>query len=990
MPPSAPPASADSTTPIDQAHFVVIDGHALAYRAFNALPADMTAPNGEPVNAVYGFALMLLDVLDKQAPTHLAVAFDAGRSGRDELYPAYKAQRPAMDEGLRVQMDRIQDLVAAFGIPVIREEGWEADDLIAALADQAAEQGWRTLIVSGDKDLLQLVDEQTFVLTSGHRFSDTRLWDTDAVRARFGIEPEQLASWKGLVGDPSDNIPGVPGIGAKGATGIIAAWGDVQTAIAHLEEITPTRARNSLGQHTEQALLCERLATIRHDAPAQLEPEAVVFADWDRAPVVAFLRDLGFRSLLDRLPSSEDEPAPATAPEGEYQIVDTPEALTALVARLVDAPRLAFDTETTGVDPMRAELVGLALSDATGRGWYIPVGHVGPPQPDAHAAPPMTQGAFDFDEPVEPTPTDASTDAKERSETQQASASDMEVGAEETDLMPAPGPERNLAWSDVRAAVRPLLTGPALKVAHHMKYDIVVLRRHGLEVVGPVFDTMIAAWLSEPGRRGFGLKDLAFTMLGIEMTPISALIGKGKKQVTMAAVRVADAAPYACADVDITLRLADLLEPALLERDARDLFDDVEMPVAWTLGDMGEAGIKLDTHVLDEIRVDLTDRMATLAERIHEAAGRVFNIASPLQLGQVLFEDLGLPPTRRTKTGWSTAANVLADLAAEHPIVQDVLLWRQAQKLLGTYVDALPVLVHPETGRIHTSWHQVTVVTGRVSSSDPNLQNIPVRTALGGAIRRAFIAPPGSRLVAADYSQMELRILASLSGDEALRAVFASGGDVHAATAATLFDKDPSEVDSAERRIAKMVNFGTVYGISSFGLSARIDMSREEAQSFIDRYFESYPGVREYFDQLLAGVAEAGYVETILGRRRYFPELRSDATTRIDVNTRRRAEREAINAPLQGSAADITKVAMVAVHRALADEGLRAKLLLQVHDELLLEAPVDEVARVVEIAESLMRTGVVLDGVDLAVDVSSGPNWGELSRIEIPPSADRP
>ena len=909
---------------------------------------------------------MLLDVLEQRHPDALVVTFDAGRSGRDEIDSQYKAHRPEMDESLRLQLARIQELVDAFDLPVHREEGWEADDLIAALADQAEAAGWRTLVVSGDTDLFQLVGPHTEVQVSGRRFSEAKRYDVAAVRERYGVDPAKLADWKALVGDSSDNIPGVPGIGAKTATAIVAAFGSIEGALDDLAEVEPTRARNSLERHAEQARHCLRLTTIRRDAPVRLDLDAAMIGEIDRERVVTLLRELGFRSLIDRLPELAGAPVEPTAPEGEYEVVDTLDGLSALVATLEQAERVAFDTETTGTDPMRARLVGLALSDRPGRGWYVPVGHEAPaPEEESATGAEPTQGRLDLGADFAP------PEAEQTTEAQTAPA-------------PNSAPVRNLPTETALAALGPILSGPRLKVAHHMKYDLLVLRRHGLEVSGPVFDTMIAAWLTDPGRRGFGLKDLAWNLLGVEMTPISALIGSGKKQITMAQVPVAKAAPYACADVDLTLRLADLLDPELDAREARALFDELEIPVARILADMSEAGVGVDTQVLDEIRADLESRAAELAERVYQAAGREFNIGSPKQLGEVLFDELGLPPTRRTKTGWSTSAGALADLASGHPIVRDVLDWRHVAKLRGTYVDALPALVHPETGRIHTSWHQVTVVTGRLSSSDPNLQNIPVRTALGGTIRRAFVAREGHRLLAADYSQMELRILAALSGDEDLRAVFAAGGDIHAATGAFLFDKAPEEIDGNERRIAKMVNFGTVYGISAFGLAARIDMSREDAQAFIDRYFEAYPGVRAYFDGLLASVAEQGYVETMLGRRRYFPELRTGASRPIDVNTRRRAEREAINAPLQGSAADITKVAMIALHEALRERSAQARLLLQVHDELLLEVPEEELDAVATLCERLMRTSVPLPGVDLVVDVSEGTNWGELSRRSTP------
>ena len=540
-------------------------------------------------------------------------------------------------------------------------------------------------------------------------------------------------------------------------------------------------------------------------------------------------------------------------------------------------------------------------------------------------------------------------------------------------------PPANLSLAAVLEALAPALTGPAIKLAHHAKYDLLVLRRHGLTVQEPVFDTLIAAWLVEPGRRALGLKDLAWSELGFEMTPIKALIGSGRDQRSMAEVPVDEAGPYACADVDMTLRLAERLEPELEARRARRLFDTVEMPVAWVLTDMEQAGIRVDPAVLGAISIDLAERAGELEARVHAAAGRPFNIASPKQLGELLFDELGLPATRRTKTGYGTSAGVLEDLRGEHPIVQDVLDWRHVQKLRGTYVDALPGMINPATGRIHTSWQQTSTVTGRLSSTDPNLQNIPVRTELGGQIRSAFVPDPGSVFLAADYSQMELRILASLSDDASLRQVFEAGGDIHAATGGFLFDKDPLAVTANERRIAKMVNFGVLYGMGAFGLSRRTGLSRGDSADFIERYFDRYPGVRAYFDRLLAGASEQGYVETILGRRRYFPQLLSGADS--DRNTRQRAEREAINAPIQGSAADITKVAMIRLHAALRERGLGSRLLLQVHDELLLEVPQAELAELIPLTRSIMTEAVALP-VPMVADLSVGPSWAALERVE--------
>lgn len=990
----------------DRPTLVLVDGHALAYRAFHALPQDMSSRDGEPTNASFGFAAMLLQILETHAPDHLAVVFDAGLTERDVIYPEYKATRKAMDESLVLQMDRIKEIVEILDIPVYVCEGWEADDVIATLAAQAGDAGLDTLIVTGDTDLFQLVDPHTQVVTSGRRFSDTIHYDVDRVRERFGVEPGELVEWKALTGDTSDNIPGVPGIGAKSATSIIAAWGSVEAALEHTDEITPARARNALIEHADQARLSVRLVRIRRDAPIRIDLDRTLWSGFDRAAVAELFRTLDFRTLLDRLPDAGAAPGESDGADGDgaaavsvdYRVVDTPEGLRALAERIGAAERFAFDTETTGTDPMQAELVGIALSDAPGRGWYIPVGHIAL----RSAGDVLEQGSLfgadpdDGDDGGEGRAggggargdVGASTGGDATGGHQGVAAGDTDHGAAEDadggtggdSEGGVPGDAHNLPLSDVLNALRPALIGTAEKIAHHMKYDVLILRRLGLDVAPPVFDTMVAAWVAEPGQRGFGLKDLAFSLLGVEMTPITDLIGRGKKQITMAEVPVADAARYAAADVDLTLRLADRLRADLDEKEARPLFEDLEMPIAWVLADMEEAGIRVDPEVLAVIRVELVARAESLEAAIHTAAGRAFNIGSPQQLGQVLFEEMGLRATHKTKTGYSTAAGALEPLAAEHPIVKDVLDWRHMMKLIGTYVDALPALINPETKRIHTSWLQTSAVTGRLSSSDPNLQNIPIRTAIGERIREAFVAEPGNVLLAADYSQIELRILAALSQDPSLIAVFETGGDIHAATAAFLFDKAPADVTRNERRVAKMVNFGTVYGISAFGLSARIDMSREDAQTFIDRYFERYPRVRDFFDQLLASAKERGYVETVLGRRRYFPELRPGSPA--DHQARQRAEREAINAPLQGSAADITKLAMLGVHGKLREMGGGGRLVLQVHDELVLEVPESHVRRTAAMLRETMETCYTLDRVKLVADVAAGPNWASLEAIE--------
>ena len=955
---------------------LLVDGHALAYRAYHALREPMSAPDGEPTGATFGFTNMLLAALNTHRPTHLAVAFDRGRSGREALYPPYKANRAERPLELDVQLQRIAEIVAAFNIPVYTLDGFEADDVLGTLTAQAETAGVDSLVITGDSDLLQMVGPHTRVAISGRRMSEVEIYDAARVRERYGVEPVDLAEWKGLKGDSSDNILGVSGIGEKGATELIQAHGTVDGVLAAAPGFKPGRLRDNLIAQADQARLSARLCRIMRDLPVTLDMEQVALTGYDREAVLAIFRRLSFRNLMDRLPALDASapgdapaaPAPA-APSGDYRLVADLAELEDLTATWAAAPRLAFDTETTGVDPMRARLVGIAISDAVGRGWYIAVGHGATAAEGDPSAAPAAHAQLTMDFGVGATGAGAAAGAN---------ATDPLDGPPDGDP-PAALPDRNLPWAEVLRLLGPVLQGPAIKVAHHAKYDLTVLLRAGLPVSAPVFDTLVAAWLVDPGRRGLGLKDLAFTELGVEMTPISALIGKGKGQRTMAEVNPVDAAAYAGADVDMTLRLAHWAAPHLEERGARELFEQLEMPLMWVLAEMERTGIRVDAEVLAEIARDLNARAAALEDQIFAGVGHRFNLASPKQLSEVLFGELGIPPTRKTDTGFSTNADALADLAAQYPIIQTIQDHRHVRKLLGTYVEALPLMINYETMRIHTSWQQTGTVTGRLSSTEPNLQNIPVRSELGGQIRRAFVAEQGWLILAADYSQMELRILAALSGDEALTAVYAEGGDVHADTAAYLFQKDPSAVTANERRLAKIVNFGIVYGMGAFGLSRSTGWSRSESAAFIDRYFTRYAGVKAYFDRQLADCAQTGYVSTLLGRRRYFPMLREGSG--VDANTRARMEREALNAPIQGGAADITKRAMIDLSAALKVGGYRARLLLQVHDELLLEVPPDEIDAVAALTRAIMTGCVPLPGVSLAVDVAVGVNWGELVRV---------
>ena len=914
---------------------VLIDGHSLAYRAFYALPEDLATSQGEMTNAVFGFTSMLLNVIRDESPTHIAVTFDKGKTFRHDMYEAYKAHRTKMPDEMRAQMERVRQVVRVLDIPTFEMEGYEADDLLGTLSQQAGQENVNTLIVTGDKDLIQLVDDHTRVLTSRWRFSDTVIYDQEKVEEEYEFPPEKLIDYKALMGDKSDNIPGVYGVGEKTATRLIKKYGSLDAIYEHLDEIK-TRFRNRLEEGREEAFLSRELAIIKRDAPIELDLEACRVRTFDRQEVTQLFRQLEFRSLIEKLPGAEkqvtpqgvahqlsmfgEEPAEELSADestADYQIVADEDDLRALVERLSHASSITFDTETTSTDPMEAQLVGIALTDQDGHGYYVPV---------------------------------------------RAPASDPQVP-------PATAVD----------ALQPLLSDPELpKYGHNIKYDVTVMERAGATVEGVGFDTMIAEWLVNPASKNLGLKNLAWARLQERMKPITDLIGKGRNQLTMDQVAVARAASYACADADMTHRLVGELRNELVEKQLTELFEQVEVPLVGVLSAMERAGIWLDVAELEQMSRRLGGQLNDLEAEIQDHVGYALNVNSPQQLSEALFGALGLPcqGVRKTKTGYySTAASVLERLRDQHPVVDLILTYRELSKLKSTYVDALPDLVNPQTGRIHTSFNQTGTVTGRISSSNPNLQNIPIRTALGRQVRRAFAAAPGWQLIAADYSQVELRVMAHISGDEGLLSAFARGEDVHATTAAAIMDVPLDEVTPEMRRLAKAVNFGLSYGQTAYGLARATGLTQAEAENFITTYFERFSKVREYIDRTKALAHRQGYVETLLGRRRYFPELQPGSTA--PHNARMAAERTAINAPIQGTAADIIKIAMVRLHRALRERGLRARMILQIHDELVVEAPQDEVGPVAALVEEVMEGAFTLDA-PLEVDLTIGHNWGEL------------
>ncbi|MFQ3565724.1 MAG: DNA polymerase I [Aggregatilineales bacterium] len=939
--------------------FYILDGHALAYRYFFAQSTrPLTTSRGEVVSAIYGFARGLLDVLLKERPRYIAVSFDDGFSGREQIYTAYKAHRAEMPDDLQKQIDRIQALVQAFNIPILMYPGYEADDLIGTVARQAEAQGVDVTIFSGDRDLLQLLTDHTRVrLYIPQRSVPDEYFDVTKFREKYGLEPTQLIDLKALQGDSSDNIPGVAGIGEKGATALLQQFGSIEELYARLDEVKEGM-RKKLEAGRDSAFLSKDLATIRRDVPFEFDLNACVAHDFDATRVEALLRELEFTSLLEplgRLVARRSDQmalfdldafAPAETSHGPVAelsaeewaarfptvIVRDADGLAALAQALAAAPRIAFDVETTSLDQMSAGLVGIALAVDAETGYYIPVGH---------------------DHGVQ-LPLDAVMDA-----------------------------------------IRPALTDPAIpKVAHNASFDLLVMRRHGVDVTPVTFDTMIAEWVRDPASESLGLKRLARRELHIDMTPIDALIGRGKKQISMEQVDLELVAPYAAADAVCTYRLVDALHEKLraIERPPvdslwgtpnppvpLDVFETIEMPLVPVIAAMEEAGVLLDTEFLAAMSARLADDLAALEAEIYALSGGYgpFNINSPKQLNDVLFGKLGLKAegVRKTTHGFSTAADVLDNLRGEHPIIEKILQYRELGKLKGTYVDALPALINPRTGRVHTSYNQTGAATGRLSSSNPNLQNIPIRTDLGREVRRAFITAPGTELLAVDYSQVELRIMAHISREPTLLEAFKQGQDIHAATAALIYNIPLEAVTKAQRIFAKRINFGILYGMGAYRLARDSDLTLAQAEAFIKTYFERLPGVEAYIKNAKRLAREQGYLTTLFGRRRMFPGLRAG-----NRNIQQAAEREAINMPIQGTAADIIKRAMIDLHREIERRGLGARLILQVHDELVLEVPEPEVETTAALVVQTMEGACEL-AAPLRANAQRGKNWLEMVDI---------
>ena len=925
----------------------LIDGHALAYRMYFALTAGGSSTrwqtsNGEPTAGSYGFARELMRIIEQEKPDYIAVAFDTGKTFRHEIFTDYKATRAKMPEDLRPQITRIRQLVDAFNIPRLELEGFEADDVLGSIARIANEQGLGVKIITGDRDLLQLVNERTTVYLAG---DDQNYVSDEDVIQKLGVRPGQVVDYKALVGDKSDNIPGVPGIGEKTAIALLQKYGTLDNIYAHIDEVE-NRWKNKLEQNRDKAFLSYDLAKIKSDINVRLDLEHARADDLDYDSIETLFNELEFRSLVktlgrlsgkgvptaapapaagQQLAMFAEEPSPVYTPKVgtaesdiTVQVVDTAERLAGLVDTLNLARVISFDTETTSTEEMRADIVGISLAVKEGEGYYIPVGH--------------------------------------------------KAGT-------------NLPLEQVLSALRAPLTDPKIgKIAHNAKYDYIVLAKNGLHVSPLTFDTMLAEFIVDPSSHNLGLKNLAYAKLGEEMTRIEDLIGKGKKQISMADVAIEAAAPYAVADAETTLRLMPILQADLRRVNGTKLLEEIDLPLTPVLADMEMAGISLDLPFFEETSKRLQKRMAEIEKQVYEAVGKPFNINSTQQLSDVLFKQLKLePPDRRNKTAsghYSTSAGVLELLRGKHAVVDWVLEHRELAKIKSTYVDALQAALNSETGCVHTSYSQAGAVTGRLSSSNPNLQNIPIRTEEGRRIRHGFVAAKKSVLLAVDYSQIELRIVAHMAQDEAMLAAFRAGQDIHATTAMAIYSVPDGGVTKEMRRRAKAINFGLIYGMSVFGLTRYTDLTLAEAEEFVKAYFQQFPGIKGYLDGIRKLAAQQGYVETLLGRRRYFPALQS----RQNVQVKNREEREAINAPIQGTAADIMKIAMLKIPSALKEAGLSGKMLLQVHDELVLQVPEKELKETARVVQDTMTNAYPLS-IPLSTEARYGKNWGDMKAL---------
>ncbi len=912
----------------------LVDAYALIYRAFFAfISRPLVNSRGENTSAPFGFTRFLLDIRERLEPDYLAVVFDAGNSFREQEYPAYKATREKMPDDLYASLARIREILAGFHDPVLELDGYEADDIIGTLVHKARDAGLEAVIVSGDKDFYQLVGPGVMLLNPGRGgpAGVASEWVSEEnASAKFGVPPSRIADYLALVGDSSDNVPGAPGIGPKTAVKLLSEFGSLEALLARAEEVSPARARASLLEHADDVRLSRRLVTIKTDLPIELDLDALRVNEPDADRLREVFVELEFRGLAKQFastgPPTTPSPERAGGPEPpRYRTVRDAAAARDVAQLIRSHGEVAVAAECSEEDPLRGELVGMALAVTEGSAWYLPLGHRAP-----------------FALTLE---------------------GDQSQEAGDVDLPPLDGPE-------LRAVRAVLEDGSVAKVGQDLKRTALALSRAGVRLAGLAFDTMVASYLLDPGRRGHGLDVLAVELLAQKPLTRADVTGSGQRRVPLSEVPVDRVRDFVCEQADLALRVRGLFSPQLEEAGLEGLLSGLEMPLVPVLTRMELAGIRIDEGFFRAMSRRLKRELDLVQEDVFKAAGSEFNVNSTPQLRQILFDKLGLPVLKRTKTGPSTDASVLEDLAVEgHELPRLLLDYRELEKLRNTYVDALPQLVNPRTGRIHTSFNQTVAATGRLSSSDPNLQNIPIRTPLGREIRKGFVADPGHLLLSVDYSQIELRILAHFSGDDAFVKAFRTGVDVHRQTASVIFDVAVEDVTPEMRAQAKTVNFATLYGQGAFSLARQLGITRDAARAFIDTYFERFAGVRAYLDEQVAKARELGYVETLLGRRRYVPELRAR-----NWNVRQFGERVAQNTPIQGTAADLIKRAMIEVQEDLDGRRSGARILLQVHDELLLEVPEEELDEVRETVVARMEGAMTLE-VPLVADAGVGATW---------------
>ena len=930
---------------------------ALAYRAyFSFISRPLINSKGENTSAIYGFVTALMKILDEEKPEHIAVVFDTKEpTFRHRLFAEYKATRQKMPEDMAAQMDRLKEVVRAFNTPLLELPGYEADDIIGTLARRAEKEGVLTMMVTGDKDFMQLISPMIKMYKPGKSGGDPELVEEPGVKEKFGVTPDRVTDVLGLIGDTSDNVPGVPGVGEKTAIPLIQKYGTMEDLYAHVGEIPQKGLREKLIANREKAFLSKHLVTIDTAVPLELDFHSLRATPRDTPRLIRMFSDLEFKSLAGRLRESETsdvrpsappsahpqmDDVPLTAPlaqatdietdRHEYTCVTTAEALEELAGELTRSRLIVFDTETTSTDPLRAELVGISFCTAERRAWYVPVRR----EPVAGKETGLFRGV---------------------------------PGGEEVNTTAGALPRET-----VLGKLAPVFASHEIrKAGQNVKYDMLVLLNHGLVVNGVAFDTMVASYILRADGQ-HNLDALALEFLNYRMVSFEELVGKGKQARLITEVPLDSVARYSAEDADMTFRIRERQIPRLREMNLLGLCDGIEFPLIAALARMEFEGIGLDVPCLEEMSKDLERQIDNLVTEIHRQAGGEFNINSTRQLGDILFNTLKLPTVRKTKTGFSTDVGVLETLQGMHPIIDNLLNYRQLTKLKSTYIDALPSLINPATGRVHTSFNQTVAATGRLSSSDPNLQNIPIRTEIGRSIRKAFIPRSSeSVLMSADYSQIELRVMAHMSADEGLRAAFRNDEDIHRSTASRVFGVPSDGVSPEMRRKAKEVNFGIMYGIGPFGLGNRLEITQSEAKEIIARYFERFPKVKQYINDTIAGARREGYVATLSGRRRYLPDINSR-----NQNIRGNAERQAINMPIQGTAADMIKIAMIRLDTSMREKNLKSRMLLQVHDELVFEVPHEEEKKMTALVTDGMQNAMTLS-VPIKVDVGTGKNWLE-------------